>query len=111
MPNLRCIIADIPQKMLSDIVFKITHGHENIEVVDQLSDSRDLFSILNKQTIDVLILGGHQQGFQDYCRELLNKFKDILIVGLINDGRQAVVYLDDVRSQEIVKIIHALGRR
>ena len=42
---------------------------------------------------------------------MLEEFSDLLIVGLVDDGRMASVYLDNVGSREIVNIISILGRR
>jgi len=109
--TLRCLISDIPHKLLSDIILRITQEHENIEVVDRIADSKELDSILKKQSIDVLILGLKKNCFPDFCREILDKFSDLLIVGLFDDGRLAAVYLDDVSSHEIIKIIRTFGRR
>lgn len=111
METLRCLISDIPQKLLSDIILGITQQHENIEVVDRVSDSKDLNSILKQESIDVLILGLKTNCFPEFCKDLLDRFSDLLIVGLIDDGRMAAVYLDDVRSHEIIKIICTFGKR
>lgn len=111
METLRCLISDIPNKLLSDIVMGITQQHENIEVVDRVSDSKELNSILKQQSIDVLILGLKTNCFPEFCRDLLDKFSNLLIVGLIDDGRMAAVYLDDVRSHEIIKVIRTFGKR
>jgi hypothetical protein len=109
--TLRCLISDIPQKLLSDIVVSITQAHENIEVIDRVSDSRELDSILKQQSIDVLILGLKTNCLPEFCREILDKFSDLLILGLCDDGRLATVYLDDVSSHEIIKIIRTFGKR
>ena len=111
METLRCLISDIPNKLLSDIVMGITQQHENIEVVDRVSDSKELNSILKQQSIDVLILGLKANCFPEFCRDLLDKFSNLLIVGLIDDGRMAAVYLDDVSSHEIIKVIRTFGKR
>jgi len=109
--TLRCLISDIPHKLLSDIVLDITQQHENIEVVGCVSGSKDLASILQQQSIDVLILGLKTSCFPQYCKVLLDEFSDLLIVGLVDDDRLATVYLDDVRSHEIIKIINTFGKR
>ena len=91
----------------------ITRQQENIEVVDRIAGREELHSILNRQSIDVLILGLNQNCycFPDFCKELLNQFSDLLIVGLCDDGRKAAVYLDDVSSREIIKVIRTFGKR
>jgi len=109
--TLRCLISDIPQKLLSDVVVSITQQHENIEVVDQIPDSKELYSILKQQSIDVLILGLKTNCLPEFYRDILDKFSDLLIVGLCDDGRLATVYLDDVSSNEIIKIIRTFGKR
>jgi len=111
METLRCLISGIPQNLLSDIVLSIVQQHENIEVVERISDSKELDSILKLQPIDVLILGLKTNCSPEFCRDLLNKFSDLLIIGLCNDGRMATVYLDDVSSHEIIKIIRTFGKR
>jgi len=111
METLRCLISGIPQNILSDIVLNIVQQHENIEVVDRIADSEELDSILKQQSIDVLILGLKTNCLPDFCRDILNRFSDLLIIGLCNDGRMATVYLDDVSSHEIIKIIRTFGKR
>ncbi len=111
METLRCLITDIPQKLLSDIIVGITHQQENIEVVDRTVGLKDILSVLNEQAIDVLVLGLDQNCFPGNCRELLNQYPELLIVGLCDDGRHAAVYLDDVSSREIVDVIRTFGKR
>ena len=111
METLRCLISDIPQKLLSDIILSITQQHENIEVVDRVSNGKELDSILSEQPVDVLILGMKSNPFPDVCKDLLEKYSNLLILGLFDDGRLAAVYLDDVGSHEIIKIINTFGNR
>ena len=111
METLRCLISDIPQKLLSDIILSITQQHENIEVVDRVSNGKELDSILDEQPVDVLILGLKSNPFPDVCKDLLEKYSNLLILGLFDDGRLAAVYLDDVGSHEIIKVINTFGNR
>ena len=111
MDNLRCLMADIPQKILSDIVGRITEAHERIEVLDQVASREHLPEILNRQSVDVLILGMTDPGLPQYCRDLLQTHNNLLIIGLFDDGRMATVYLNDIASWEIVKVIYTFGGR
>jgi DNA-binding NarL/FixJ family response regulator len=106
---LRCLIADIPQKVLADIVQRVTQQDEKIDVVGQVSDIDDISGILNTQKIDVLIMGMRDDTPHDFCREILDRFPQILIVGLVNDGRMAVVCLADLGSSQLVNLITNLG--
>ena len=111
MQPLNCLIVDIPQALLVDIVRRIAEETEDIKVVDRVANSDDLPAILNSRSIDVLIIGMQEFVFPKVCNDILNRFTDLLIVGLVNDGRKAAVYFNDIRSHEISKIIRVLGRR
>lgn len=111
METLHCLIADIPQIVLADIVQRITEENHNIEVVKRVPNIEDVPAILNGQDIDVLILGMKSNTLPQAYKDILNNFSDLLIVGLVDDGRQAAIYMDDVGSNEIVKIIRTLGKR
>jgi DNA-binding NarL/FixJ family response regulator len=106
---LRCLIADIPQKVLADIVQRVTQQDEKIDVVGQVSDIDDISGILNTQKIDVLIMGMRDDTPYDFCREILDQFPQLLVVGLVNDGRMAVVCLADLGSSQLVNLITNLG--
>ena len=109
MEILRCLIADIPQKVLADIVQRVTQQHGKIDVIGQVSGIDDVPAILGKEAIDVLIMGMRDNTPHQFCRDILKKFPGLLVVGLVDDGRMAVACLADVSSRELVKIITLLG--
>ena len=107
METLRCLIADIPQKILADIVQTVTQQDKSIEVVGQLSDLNQLSEVLDKQAIDMLILGIQKYTPPTFCHGLLEAFPDLLIVGLVDDGRMAVICIGNVGTNDILKVIRA----
>lgn len=111
MEILRCLIADIPQKLLSDIVQRITQEHEFIDVLDPVTNVENLPVLLQEQSVDVLILGLSDPVMSQYCMDILKKFSDLLIIGLLDDGRLATIYLNNVGSMEIIKVICTFGDR
>jgi hypothetical protein len=108
---LHCLIADIPQAVLVDIVQRVAEESENIKVVDRVSDLAELPAILSNQPIDVLIVGMEKFTIPQICSDMMKKFSKLLVVGLVDDGRMAAVYLNEISSGEISDIINALGRR
>ena len=74
MKTLRCLIADIPQKILADIVQSETQQYEKIDVVGQVSDINDISALLQRQKIDVLIVGIREDSSHQFCRDILQKF-------------------------------------
>ncbi len=111
MENLRCLIADIPQLMLADIVHRVAEANEDIEVIDRLTNIDDIPKVIKQQSIDVLILGIKNIVLPQVCSDVLDRDSNILVVGLVDDGRRAAVYIDDIGGNEIIKIIRTLGRR
>jgi hypothetical protein len=45
------------------------------------------------------------------CTDMMEKFSNLLVVGLVNDGRKAAIYLNEISSGEVADIINMLGRR
>ena len=111
MQPLTCLIADIPQSVLADIVQRIAMDTRDVKVIPGVANSADLPSILNNQSVDVLIVGMEEFALPGVCKSMLDRFTDLLVVALVNDGRKAAVFINDIRSQEVSTIIEALGRR
>ena len=110
METIHCLIADIPQVVLADIVQRITEENERIEVVNRVPNIEDVPVILGRQDIDVLILGMKSNVTPQACRDIQKNYSDLLIVGLVDDGRQATIYMGDVGCNEIVLAIKTLGK-
>jgi len=108
---LNCLIADIPQSLLVDILQRIAKETRDVKVIPGVVNSADLPSILNSQSVDVLIVGMEEFVLPRICKTMLDRFTDLLVVGLVNDGRKAAVFINDIRSHEVSTIIDALGRR
>lgn len=111
MAHLRCLIADIPQLVLADIVQRVAEENEDVEVVDRVTGIDNLSEVVRKQAIDVLILGMKNNMLPQVCNDVMDTISDLLVVGLVDDGRRAAIYVDDVGGNEIVKIIRILGGR
>jgi hypothetical protein len=109
--TLRCLIAGIPQKVLADIVHRVTHLDEKIEVVGQLSHLSEIPEVLSLQKVDVLVIGMHDDFVHAECREILHKYPDLLVIGLVNDGRMVVVCFADLSSIQLVDLISNLGKQ
>ena len=111
METLRCLISNIPQQLLSDIVLRITRQHKNIEVVGRVDGINDIPFLVKKESIDVLLLGMNKSMLPPVCTEALGKVPNLLVVGLVEDGRSAAIYIDNVGPGEIAEIISTLGMR
>ena len=111
METLRCLIADIPQNILADIVRRVTQQDEKIDVIGQVRNIDGITGFLRRENIDVLIMGMRDGTPHQFCQDIFRNFPDLLIVGLVDDGRMAVACLADVSSRQLLDIITLLGGR
>ncbi|VAW68518.1 hypothetical protein MNBD_GAMMA09-3161 [hydrothermal vent metagenome] len=49
MESFRCLIVDIPQQMLADIVRRLAEKNEGIKIIDQLQGADGLIDIIKKK--------------------------------------------------------------
>jgi len=105
MGNVRCLIANISQIVLADIVQKLAEEIDDIEVIDRISNIDDIESIVKKKSIDVLILGMKNNYLPKVCSDMLDKGSKLLVIGLVNDGRRLSVYIDNIGKNGLFKII------
>ncbi len=105
MEPLRCLLADIPQKVLADIVQTLTRQDENIEVVGQMPGFDGVTGMLEQQAIDVLVMGMEKNMAQAACCQLIQKFPKLLVVGLVDDGRLAVTCMANVGKDDLLNVI------
>jgi spore coat polysaccharide biosynthesis protein SpsF (cytidylyltransferase family) len=110
METVRCLIADMPQMVLADIVQKLTEESNDIEVVDRVDNLEDAFAALIETQANVLISGAKNTQVPERFTDILKKFSGLSIVCLAEDGRQLSVHLDDVGTKDIVTILRALRR-
>jgi len=108
--SIRCLIAGIPQVLLADIVQRIVQDNENIEVIERVSDIDDVSAILSVQDVDVLITGMKSNHDPQRYRNIQNQFANLLIIELIDDGRHATIYVNDIGCCEIVQVIKIFGQ-
>ncbi len=51
MGNFRCLIADIPQLILADIVYRLAEESEDIKVVERLESTDNLVEVVKKKIL------------------------------------------------------------
>lgn len=111
MDLIRCLIADVPQQLLGDIVKKVVEQDAALELVGDVKNTADLPRFVEKQSIDVLIVGVDCKNLQQLYDDLIKVIPDVLVFGLIDDGRGAMVYLEDIGVDEMLQLITSYGKR
>lgn len=109
METLRCLISNVPQKLLSDIILETVQQHMNIEVVDDTSADDDLAALVKKESVDLLLIGIERNILPRNISELIESVPDLLIVGLVDDGRGAAIFVNDIGAGELEELISTFG--
>ncbi len=110
METLHCLIADIPQIVLADIVQDMVEESNDIDVIGRVNTTEEILSAVKQGSVDVLVLGMKNDAAPRVLVDIMNKVSNLVVVGLVDDGRKLAVYLDDVGKSEIVNIIRMLGQ-
>jgi phosphoribosylformimino-5-aminoimidazole carboxamide ribonucleotide (ProFAR) isomerase len=108
--TLHCLIADIPQIVLADIVQDMVEESNDIDVIGRVNTTEEILSAVKQGSVDVLVLGMKNDATPRVCVDIMNKVSNLVVVGLVDDGRKLAVYLDDVGKSEIVNIIRMFGQ-
>jgi hypothetical protein len=110
MQQIRCVIANIKQKILADIIEDMVEECGDIEIVDRVGHINDIQASIAVHPVDLLVLGMKSSDYPQPCLDLMNQIPNLAIVGLVDDGRRLVAFLDNVGKDDILKIVRTLCR-
>lgn len=108
MEKLRCVIAEMSHQMLADIIHSSVENSGIVEVVARLDGANKLADKIAQYHVDVLILGIAAADFNSVSDEILQQIPDLLIIGLVNDGRRLTMMMNDVGHLDIPNLIEVL---
>ena len=111
MNPLQCLIADMPQAILVDILKRSAAQSAHIEVLDRIFNMDEVPDALAQNPIDVLIVGMERYVVPEIYYDLMSRHANLLVVGLIDDGRTAAFFVNDIGSDEMADLITLLGNR
>ena len=106
MDQVRCVIANMPQKLLADIVERMVVESGDIQVIDRANNLGDIEPGIDRESIDLIVLGMQSISLPQSCVEIMNEIPNLTIIGLVDDGRRLACFLDNVGKNDILKIIH-----
>lgn len=106
----RCVMADIEQQLLADIVQNITEESGAIEVVARVGRIADVPAVVADTTVDFLIMGMKSLSLPPLALSVMNNMPELPVIGLVEDGRRLAVYLDRVGKDDFLRIVRVLSR-
>lgn len=111
MDLIRCLVADVPQRMLGDIVKRVVEQEGSVEIVGSVNTVDDISLFVEKQSIDLLIVGIDSENVQFFYDGLVSILSDVMVFGLIDDGRGSLVYINDIGVEEMLGLINMYAKK
>lgn len=110
MENIRCLIADIPQLLLADIVEKIIEERPGVEVMYRSDNENALHTQMREGLIDVVIHSMADHDMSLIIKELLKTSSHTISVGVIDDGRRVCICMRDIGPDEFIELIRLAAK-
>lgn len=106
MDNLRCLIANIPELVLADIVHRLVDERPDVDVVARDASNRNLRELIKKYGVDVLIMGLDISHIPEEYIDIMELDSDLVVIGLIEEGRHAMVLIEDIGLGDLKELIN-----
>ena len=110
MQNIRCMVADIPQMVLADIIQKIVEERPGVEIVGRVDNDNDLNRYLDEHAIDVVIHCMEETSNSALIDNILKNSPQAVSVGLQKSGRLVCVCVDDIGPEQLLNLIENVTR-
>ncbi|MDH5602272.1 MAG: hypothetical protein OEY78_13325 [Gammaproteobacteria bacterium] len=107
MDDIRCLIADFPKRVLNDILHHVIGQSSGFSVVAKSVESAALCRQVQECAAEVVFIGMDSKVFPDICKEIFSSSKKTIMVGLVDDGRRAAIYIDDVGPSQLLELVRA----
>ena len=110
MDNIRCVLADIPQVALADIIQKIIEARPGIEVIGRVENNNELLNYLNNESVDVVIHNMDAINSPQGIDRVLQQSPQTISVGLVESGRRICVCVQDIGPDELSNLIEEVNK-
>jgi hypothetical protein len=107
---LHCVIANMPQQLLGDIVEDMVEECADIEIIKRVDSIREIQAVMAVSPVDLVVLGMNSADIPQSCLGLMEETPNVTIIGLVDDGRRLAAFLDNVGKNDILKIIRTFCR-
>lgn len=109
MKKTRCLIADIPQGVLADILQKILEIRPGVDVAGCVESSHELPEYLKNNAIDVVIHSMEATRKSQLLDEILQRSPETVSVGLQDGGRVVCICVGDVSPELFLDLIEGVS--
>ncbi len=111
MESVRCLVGDIPQVVLADIIQLVIDDRPDINVVCRLDDINGVCEAVKEHEIDVAVLGEKAISLSQSVNELLLTSPQTTVVAILNDGNRACICVENFGLDELVAMVRSVDKK
>jgi len=100
--QVRILLSRMPSRLSANIVEEYAGHTSGVTVVAEVDDPERLGAVIAEQQVDALYFELDQGGIPARCRELIDDFPQLVLVGLADDGRCAAVFLHSPAPGQLI---------
>jgi len=105
MEKIRCLVADIPHVLLSDIIQEFFNMQPEIDVVGCVNGENNLIEFIQNNPVDVLLKGMERNENNQIFDEIFKIMPQISIVGIIDDGRRICHCVEGISPGHLLGLV------
>jgi hypothetical protein len=106
MSRIRVALGDVQSAMLRDILSRITELEPDMELVGHVTQP-NLKDDVTALASDVVICDVPTEQVPDVCRELFSADDPPIVVGLLREGREALVAIANAGAAQLMSVIRS----
>ena len=91
MRDQRVLLVELP-RVMRDIIRDAIGAEGGISLVGETTGDVDLASLVQATRADVVVIGLADARLPDAAKRLLTRHPAVRVLGVVNDGRDAVMY-------------------
>jgi len=99
----RCLINGVTNGILSDIIKNVLTNN-NIRVYETSTTPDQLINQVSSK-VDCIFMGKNNKGLPEEYRSIFDSNNNLIIVEILNDGKSMGLYIDDISTSMLEKIV------
>jgi len=111
MESVRCLVGDIPQIILADIIQLLINDSPDIEVVCRLDGTGEVCDAVKENEIDVAVLGESAMSLSQSVNDLFSVSPQTTVVAILNNGSRACVCVENFGLDDLVAMLKSVDKK
>lgn len=107
----RCVIANMPQHILADILENLAnYEFEIVKRLDAIANIEEIFSSSDEDNIDLAVVGINSADLTPSFYNFLNSNIDISVIAIIDGGAHMAAFINNFGTSDLLKAMRLISR-